>query len=68
MTDDQIKAHLRHIQDAAYLRDHEAAHIREDDLFISVLMGIRDGKIADPAKAAELALRSRSLCFPRRCA
>lgn len=32
MTDDQIKAHLRHIQDAAYLRDHEAAHIREDDL------------------------------------
>lgn len=68
MTDDQIKAHLRHIQDAAYLRDHEAAYIREDDLFISVLMGIRDGKIADPAKAAELALRSRSLCFPRRCA
>jgi len=68
MTDDQIKAHLRHIQDAAYLRDHEAAHIREDDLFISVLMGIRDGKIADPAKAAELALRSRSLYFPRRCA
>jgi len=68
MTDDQIKADLQAIQAAADHGDSEVAHGREDDLFISVLMGIRDGKIADPAKAAELALRSRSLCFPRRCA
>lgn len=68
MTEDQIKAELECIQYAARIGDHEVAHRHEDNLFISVLMGIRDGKIADPAKAAELALRSRSLCFPRRCA
>lgn len=68
MTDDQIKAELRAIQAFADSGKSEKAHFLEDDLYISVLMGIRDGKIADPAKAAELALRSRSLCFPRRCA
>lgn len=68
MTDDQIKAELERIQYAARIGDREVAHRDEDSLFISVLMGIRDGKITDPAKAAELALRSRSLCFPRRCA
>jgi len=68
MTDDQIKAEFACIKYAARIGDHEIAHRYEDSLFISVLMSIRDGKSADPAKAAELALRSRSLCFPRRCA
>lgn len=67
MTDDQIKAHLQTIQEAADRGDSEVARGREDDLFISVLMGIRDGKIADPAKAAELALQSCEMSFERWC-
>lgn len=66
MNDDQIKAHLQSIQAAADRGDPEKAHSREDDLFISVLTGIRDGKIADPAKAAELALQSCEMSFERR--
>ena len=47
MTEEQIKAEFACIKYAARIGDHEVAHRYEDSLFISVLMGIRDGKIAD---------------------
>lgn len=68
MTVDEVRARVEDIRDAAMnLRDDEAAHLREDDLWRDVLRAVADGA-ADPAGLARAALATLDLEFGRYCA
>lgn len=48
--------------------DHEAAHIKEDELHLKVLRAIANGSAEDPVGLALLALQSQDIDFQRWCA
>ncbi len=45
--------------------DFERAHIFEDDLHARVLRAIAEGRCVDPARCADLALRTKAVPFVR---
>jgi hypothetical protein len=66
LTPDKIAEIIEDV--GSYAHDPETAHMMEEDMRTSVLQGIADGTIKDPAACARAALASSALDFPRFCA
>ena len=62
MTIEEVQKLVQQIQEYADQKDHEAAHLREDALWASVLLAIHHGGI--PGLAGE-ALKTRRIKFMR---
>lgn len=66
MTLDEIKDRVGRVK--ARSRDAEAAHFLEDQLRNDLLQAIAQGRVSDPAAAAQIALETNGFSFPRWCA
>lgn len=63
MTLDELKDRVGRVK--ACSRDPEAAHILEDELRNDLLQAIAEGRVSDPAAAAQIALETNGFSSPR---
>jgi hypothetical protein len=66
MTLDEIKDRVGRVK--ARVSDPEVAHGLEDELRDDLLKALAEGRVSDPAAAAQIALETNNFNFPRWCA
>jgi hypothetical protein len=66
MTPEDVKKRVEAIRQSR--DDDEGAHSMEDQLYVDVLIAIRDGTIVDATRCCEEALKTLDIEFARWCA
>lgn len=60
-----VRKFLKHIEEIQ--GNFELAHVREDDLYVSVLRSIANDKCENPRECCKEALKTSELDFSRHC-